>query len=57
MKKSELTEYADFLLGAAMRKCANLHDAKDLVQDTLLAALSALEKGDIENPGHGSLRY
>lgn len=50
MKKSELTEYADFLLGSAMRKCANLHDAEDLVQDTLLAALSALEKGDIENP-------
>lgn len=50
MKKAELTEYADFLFGMATAKCGNITDAEDLVQDTLLAALSALERGDIENP-------
>lgn len=45
MDKHELTQYADYLLKIAIGKCDNLDDAQDLAQDTLLAALSALENG------------
>ncbi len=45
MDKMNLTEYADFLLSAALYKCGNINDAQDLVQDTLLAALSAIAAG------------
>ncbi len=45
MQKHELTQYADYLLKIAIGKCDNLNDAQDLTQDTLLAALAALEKG------------
>ncbi len=41
MNKTDLTEYADLLLNAALYKCNNIADAQDLVQDTLLAALTA----------------
>ena len=47
MDKKNLTEYADFLLKAAAYKCGNISEAEDLVQETLLAALTALEKGKI----------
>lgn len=48
MDKKNLTEYADFLLDAALYKCGNIEDARDLVQDTLLAALAA--KKPIDDP-------
>ncbi len=51
MNKTDITEYADFLLNAAMCKCSDYADAQDLAQDTLLAALTAMKKGRIENPG------
>ncbi|MCH5348493.1 MAG: sigma-70 family RNA polymerase sigma factor, partial [Oscillospiraceae bacterium] len=47
MKKENLTDHADFLLRYAARKCGNISDAQDLVQETLLAALTALEKGKV----------
>lgn len=50
MNKTNLTEYADFLLNAALYKCGNINDAQDLVQDTLLAALAAMERKSIDNP-------
>lgn len=51
MKKHELTQYADYLLKIAIGKCDNLNDAQDLTQDTLLAALAALENGkEIKEP-------
>lgn len=50
MNKTDLTEYADFLFNAAMCKCSNYDDARDPAQDTLLAALAAMKKGEIENP-------
>ncbi len=50
MNKKKLTEYADFLLNAALYKCGNINDAQDLVQDTLLAALAAMERKSIDNP-------
>ncbi len=50
MNKTNLTEYADFLLNAALYKCGNINDAQDLVQDTLLAALAAMAKKPIDDP-------
>lgn len=51
MNKTDLTEYADFLLKNALAKSDNLHDAQDLVQETLLAALVYLEQGkNIDEP-------
>lgn len=51
MKKENLTDHADFLLRYAARKCGSISDAQDLVQETLLAALTALEKGkSIDDP-------
>lgn len=51
MDKKNLTEYADFLMKTAAYKCGNISEAQDLVQETLLAALTALEKGKvIDNP-------
>lgn len=49
--KENLTEYADYLLKIALYKTGNIHDAEDLVQDTLLAALTYLNSGKtIEKP-------
>jgi len=48
MNINNITEYADFLFGLALYKCGNTADAQDLVQDTLLAALSA--KKPISDP-------
>ena len=49
--KENLTEYAEYLLNIALYKTGNIHDAEDLVQDTLLAALTYLDSGKIpENP-------
>jgi len=48
MNINNITECADFLFGPALYKCGNTADAQDLVQDTLLAALSA--KKPISDP-------
>jgi len=51
MEKNNLTEYADFLLQTAMYKMQNINDAEDLVQETFMEALLAIEKGKvIDNP-------
>lgn len=51
MNNEFLTEYADYLLHIALYKTGNINDAEDLVQDTLLAALSYISGGKtIENP-------
>jgi RNA polymerase sigma-70 factor (ECF subfamily) len=51
MDKNELTEYAGLLMQAAVRKCDNLADAQDLVQETLLIALVAIKKSkEITDP-------
>lgn len=50
MNKTDLTEYADLLLNAALYKCGNIADAQDLVQDTLLAALAAMAKNPLNDP-------
>lgn len=51
MDKNNLIEYADYLFRAALQKVQNITEAEDLVQDTLLAAISAIDKGKvIDNP-------
>lgn len=51
MDKNNLIEYADYLFRTALHKVQNITEAEDLVQDTLFAALSAIEKGKtIDNP-------
>lgn len=49
MDTEKLTEYADYLLQCAMYKVNNLNDAGDLVQETFLAALTAIKKGERDN--------
>lgn len=51
MKHDELLLYTDYLLRLAMSKCDTQSDAEDLVQDTMLAALNYIMKGnEIEYP-------
>ena len=40
-----LEEQIDFLLSASLRKCGNIHDAEDLTQETLLAAMTCMAGG------------
>lgn len=52
MIKEELVEYADYLLKAALNKTQNIAEAEELVQDTLLEGLLAIEQGkEILKPG------
>lgn len=51
MPKNQIVKETEYVLSAAMAKCGDLHDAQDLTQDTVLAALLYLERGGrIENP-------
>lgn len=51
MNKTELIEYADYLLQTAMYKADNIEDAEDLVQETLVEALVAIHQNKaIDNP-------
>lgn len=43
--KNEVTDYAEYLFAAALKKTENLEDAEDLVQETLLAALVYQKRG------------
>lgn len=45
MNTDKLTEYADYLLQTAICRVNNICDAEDLVQETLLAALTVIEQG------------
>ena len=44
-KVSEILSNIEFLLGEALKKCGNIYDAEDLTQDTLIAALSYMARG------------
>ena len=51
MKKEDLTAYLDPLLTRARTKTDSMQDAEDLVSETILRALAAIEKGvEIEYP-------
>ncbi len=45
MNNQELTEYIEYLLSIARTKCKEPQDAEDIVQETVLAALTYLSKG------------
>lgn len=47
MKQNELQNHIDFLFDRALAKCGDTEDARDLTQDTLLAALVYQKKGGI----------
>lgn len=48
--KTEIQNYAERLMKIALQKCGNIHEAGDLTQDTLLAALAYERRsGKIEN--------
>lgn len=50
MKNHEIQKYIDFLFSIAIPKCGNLHDAEDLVQETILAVLTYETKGkEVQN--------
>ena len=58
MNKYQLAEYAELLFSAAVYKTENITDAEDLVQDTLIAALAAIEqKKDISDPVRNLRRW
>ncbi|MCL2773981.1 MAG: sigma-70 family RNA polymerase sigma factor [Oscillospiraceae bacterium] len=50
-----LENQTNFLLSAALYKCGNLDEAQDLTQDTLLAALDYLSRGNKINDMRGWL--
>lgn len=45
MKATDLSQYVDNLMKQALYKCDNIQDAEDLVQDTLVTALTAVRGG------------
>ena len=46
MQLEQLTQYTEYLLNLALKKCGNIYDAEDLTQETLLAAISYISKGN-----------
>lgn len=46
MKNDEIQKSIDFLLSLAIPKCHNIHEAEDLVQETVLAALAYTARGN-----------
>lgn len=55
MDKFELALYTDWLLRQALRMCGQLYEAEDLASETIISALTALERATaqgamIENP-------
>lgn len=47
MEIQEITKYIDFLLSLATPLCGNSQDAQDLVQETILAALTYRSRGGV----------
>lgn len=45
MQNSNLENYIEFLLSAALQRCGNIYDAEELTQETLLAALTYMARG------------
>ena len=46
MQKIKLENEIDFLLTAAIKKCGNVYDAEDIVQETMLSALAYIRRGN-----------
>ncbi len=45
--ENEITKYVEYLFALALKKCGDVNDAEDLTQETLLAALQHLNRGQI----------
>ena len=45
MQNDKLENQIEFLLSAALQKCGDIHEAEDLTQETLMAALSFMSNG------------
>lgn len=49
--ENKITNYIEYLFAIALQKCGNIHDAEDLAQEVMLAALTYERRGGvIENP-------
>ena len=49
--ENKITNYIEYLFAIALQKCGNIHDAEDLTQEVMLAALTFERRGGvIENP-------
>ena len=49
--ENKITNYIEYLFAIALQKCGNIHDAEDLTQEVMLAALTFERRGSvIENP-------
>lgn len=49
--ENKITNYIEYLFAIALQKCGNIHDAEDLTQEVILAALTFERRGGvIENP-------
>ncbi len=50
MQNNNMENYMEFLLSVALKKCGNMYDAEELVQETLLAGILYHSKGnEIQN--------
>ena len=49
--ENKITNYIEYLFAIALQKCGNIHDAEDLTQEVMLAALTFEKRGGvIDNP-------
>ena len=45
--ENEITKYVEHLFALAIKKCGDVNDAGDLIQETLLAAFQLINRGGI----------
>ncbi len=45
--ENEITKYVEYLFALAIKKCGDVNDAGDLIQETLLAAFQYINRGGI----------
>ena len=43
--ENEITKYVEYLFALAIKKCGDVNDAEDLIQETLLAAFQYINRG------------
>lgn len=55
MTTEKIENYIELLLNLALKKCGDIHDAEDLAQETLLAALSYTSQGKVIDDMHSWL--
>ena len=53
--ENKITNYIDYLFAVALQKCKNIHDAEDMTQEVILAALT-FEKADSVTASLGAVK-